>query len=236
MYINLNQVNNPYINKKKKGYHMKLKKREFSLIFVIAAVCFVVILFMAIYGSIHTASGSVEDIAGKIVRFHVIANSDSLEDQDVKLKVKEAVIEFVQKETKDFKDVEQTKNFLIHNTEHIIKIAEETLKQNNFDYTVKANLTKCYFPIKSYGDAVFPAGQYQAYRIEIGKAQGKNWWCVLYPPLCFIDASTGVLPADSKDDLQQVLGDDNYQTVCPDSDTKVHFRFKFLTFLNGLFE
>ena len=87
--------------------------------------------------------------------------------------------------------------------------------------------------MKSYADVTFPPGEYEAFRIDIGDAEGRNWWCVLYPPLCFVDAVYGELPKESKEQLKNVLTDDEYNAI-----TKVRYkyRFKYLTFLNGLFK
>ena len=87
--------------------------------------------------------------------------------------------------------------------------------------------------MKSYADVTFPPGEYEAFRIDIGDAEGRNWWCVLYPPLCFVDAVYGELPKESKEQLKNVLTDDEYNSI-----TKVRYkyRFKYLTFLNGLFK
>jgi len=214
----------------------KLKNHEFSILTVIGGICLLAIIFTVVLGSFSTATGNAEDISDKIIRFHVIANSDSKEDQAVKLKVKEAVIEYVQKETKDFTNVEETRAFLLHNTSTILEVAKDTLQKDGFDYEVNAELMNCYFPVKSYGDAIFPAGEYEAYRIELGEAKGQNWWCVLYPPLCFIDVSSGVLPDSSKEQLEDAVGEENYNAICSNSDNNVKFRFKYLSFLNGLFD
>ena len=94
---------------------------------------------------------------------------------------------------------------------------------------VSVYFENCYFPMKSYGDMTFPPGEYEAFRIDIGEASGRNWWCVLYPPLCFVDAVYGVVPDESKDELKNVLTEDEYRVV---SGEKVQYRFKYLKFLN----
>lgn len=185
-------------------------------------------------------------IADKIVRFHVLANSDSENDQAVKLKVKDAVVEYVQKEGGNFGSVSEAKEFLQSHTTEILELAESVLSENGFSYGASAELTTCYFPVKAYGDAVFPAGYYEAYRIVLGKGEGQNWWCVMYPALCFIDTSTGFLPDYAKQNLEEIVGADSFSIICPEPedttptqempDTEVKFAFRYLTFLNGLFE
>ena len=93
----------------------------------------------------------------------------------------------------------------------------------------------CYFPVKTYGDITFPAGYYNAVNIRIGASNGKNWWCVLYPPLCFVDAVHGVVPDQSKKQLEQILGYQDYQALIygiHDDSYQVTYKFRFLTFLN----
>ena len=89
-----------------------------------------------------------------------------------------------------------------------------------------------YFTTRQYGDLSLPAGNYDAVRILLGDGGGKNWWCVLYPPLCFVDTSYGVLPDTSKDTLKNILTEDEYNAI---TNTRVEYRCKYLTFLNRLF-
>lgn len=183
----------------------------------------------------HTkASETQRNIANKIIRFHVIANSDSEEDQNLKLSVKEAVITYASPLLENSKDINETREILAENTEEIISIANGVIENHGYSYGVKAYFTTSYFPTKSYGDVTFPSGKYEAYKIEIGESKGKNWWCVMYPPLCFIDASHGVLPDSSKETLKNVLDDEEYESITINNYAKkdLKFRFKYLTFLN----
>lgn len=177
-----------------------------------------------------------ENIATKIIRFHVIAHSDSQEDQSLKMKVKEAVLKYISPILSNSKDITETRKLLTDNTDAIVSIAQDTIIQNGYNYTVKASLTNCYFPTKTYGDVTFPPGDYEAYKIEIGNSCGSNWWCVMYPPLCFIDASHGILPDSSKNTLKNILNDEEYDSITINnySDKQIKFKFKYLTFLNKL--
>lgn len=177
-----------------------------------------------------------EDIATKIIRFHVLANSDSEEDQALKLKVKEAVINYISPYFEGNLELEDTKKILNDHNEEIIDIANKVISQNGYDYIATTSITKCYFPIKSYGDVTLPAGDYEAFRIEIGNASGKNWWCILYPPLCFVDVTYGIVPDSSKQLLQNILDEDEYDAITASSEDNVEYGFKFLTFLNDLFQ
>lgn len=175
-----------------------------------------------------------KDIAGKILRFHVIANSDSDEDQALKLKVKEAVVDYIAPYLTETMSLDETKAVIESHRETILTIADSIIKENGYNYSVTASITTCYFPIKAYGDITLPAGDYEAFRMEIGNASGKNWWCILYPPLCFVDVSYGIVPDSSKVLLQNILDEDEYNAVTEDSHTA--YSFRYLTFLNDLFQ
>lgn len=171
-----------------------------------------------------------KDIAGKIIRFHVLANSDSDEDQALKLKVKENVVKYITPLLENSEDINETRKILNEIRQEIINIAEETIKNEGYEYEVTAKITYCYFPTKAYGDVVLPPGEYEAFEIEIGEARGKNWWCILYPPLCFVDVTHGVVPDSSKQMLKNVLDEDEYEAVTNVEDN-VGYRFKVLEWL-----
>ena len=128
-----------------------------------------------------------EEIKNEIIRFHVLANSDSPEDQDLKIKVRDAIIEHVYKELESSKSIEESREYLINNKDVIEGIAKEVIISSGYNYNVNSSLLKENFPDKMYGDILFPQGEYEAFKILIGEAEGQNWWCVMFPPLCFVD-------------------------------------------------
>lgn len=174
-----------------------------------------------------------KDIAEKILRFHVIANSNLDEDQALKLKVKDAVVDYIAPYLTETMSLDETKSVINSHKDNILAVANNVVRENGYDYNVTASITTCYFPIKSYGDITLPAGDYEAFRIEIGEASGKNWWCILYPPLCFVDVSYGIVPDSSKLLLQNILDEQEYNAITEASDTE--YSFRFLTFLKNLF-
>jgi stage II sporulation protein R len=165
------------------------------------------------------------DLAKRVFRFHVLANSDSSEDQSLKMQVKEAVIAYMKRELPKSESMEQTKNWAKSNTGEIVELAERVVEENGYDYSVKAEVTTCDFPKKTYGDITFPKGEYEALRIEIGESKGQNWWCVLYPNLCFIDAVHAVVPDEGKEDLKKVLEEDTYEMVTATTRFKIGWFF-----------
>lgn len=172
------------------------------------------------------------ELAEQIIRLHVRADSDSDEAQELKMKVKSSVVAYIEPLLKDSTGIDESRQILNDNIEAIRDNALDTLLDNGCEDDVSVYFENAYFPAKSYGDVTFPPGEYEAFRIDIGKASGRNWWCVLYPPLCFVDASYGVLPDDSKQELKNILTEDEYNAITE----KQYYRFKYLKFLNFLFE
>lgn len=166
-----------------------------------------------------------EDLAREVFRFHVLANSDSDEDQKLKMQVKEAVISYMRGELPDSDNVEMTRQWASTHLDEIAMVSEEIINRAGYDYAVKTEVTTCDFPEKTYGDITFPAGEYEALRIEIGDAKGQNWWCVLYPNLCFIDAVHAVVPDEGKKELKKVLEEDTYEMVTATTRFKIGWFF-----------
>lgn len=211
---------------------MKSKKCRLLICIAIVIIVSLVIVKKEVKTDID-ACRIQESIAQNIIRFHVRANSDSDSDQQLKLKVKNEVTALLQPMLTNSDSVEQSRNIIAQHMQDIKDTALDTIHNEGYSYDVDVYFEKSYFPMKSYADVTFPPGEYEAFRIDIGDAEGRNWWCVLYPPLCFVDAVYGELPKESKEQLKNVLTDDEYNAI-----TKVRYkyRFKYLTFLNGLFK
>lgn len=165
------------------------------------------------------------ELAEEVFRFHVLANSDSVEDQKLKLKVKEEVITYMERELPHSGNVHTTKAWATKNLTNLENLAQEIILREGYEYVVKAEVTTCDFPEKTYGDITFPPGEYEALRIEIGEAKGQNWWCVLYPNLCFIDAVHAVVPEEGKKELRKVLEEDTYEMVTATTRFKIGWFF-----------
>lgn len=177
------------------------------------------ILFLFMIGAIYydyassTAAAVQEGISESLIRFHVRANSDSKSDQALKLKVKDKVIESMSELLSESESIDETRELLINNIDNIRQIAKGEIVANGESYDVNVKVDFEEFPLKTYGDIVLPPGKYEALVVEIGEAKGKNWWCVMFPPLCFVDATHGVVPDASKEQLKGVLSDEEYLTV-----------------------
>ncbi len=171
-----------------------------------------------------------EGIAGKIFRLHVVANSDKEEDQELKLDVKKTVVDYLSRRLGSGADLEETREYVLENLPEIEQAALKTIEEQGKDYPISAVVEKTYFPDKTYGDCTFPAGEYEALNIRIGKGEGKNWWCVLYPSLCFIDDTWGIVSREKKEELREILTEEEFRAVLEDPEEKKKVRIGFKWF------
>ena len=163
-------------------------------------------------------------LSKEVFRFHVLADSDSDEAQRVKLKVRDKVLEYMKQTmpgNEDMVSASQTKRWAKEHLREIEDIAESVIREEGYSYRAKAEVSVSYFPDKRYGDITFPQGYYEALRIKLGKAKGHNWWCVLYPNLCFTSATCAVVDEEGKEELKEVLTDEEYEMVTAASDFKI---------------
>ena len=171
-----------------------------------------------------------QGIAGEVFRLHVIANSDTEKDQELKLKVKTRIVEYLKEILGDDAGLEETKEAVLTHLTEIEQEAENLIEEQGFDYPVEVVVEKTYFPEKTYGDCTFPAGEYEALKVKIGSAKGQNWWCVLYPSLCFLDDTYGIVTEEKKEDLKEVLTAEEFPEILGDSREKQKLRFGFRWF------
>jgi stage II sporulation protein R len=141
----------------------------------------------------------------KFVRFHVIANSDSPEDQRIKLMVRDRVLKDIGPKLENCKTKAESEYIINQNIETIKKIAEDELKDNGVDSKVAVSLGKSIFPAKIYSGVMVPEGEYDALKVIIGDGEGKNWWCVMFPPLCFIDVTKGITSEEAEHILKKAI-------------------------------
>lgn len=174
-----------------------------------------------------------EGIAQKVLRFHVIANSDSEEDQQLKLKVKDALVKSLAPELQKLDDITLVRAAVKDRMAEIEQTAAAIIKQQGYSYPVTVTLEKCYFPLKVYGAYTFPPGYYEALRVRIGNAAGKNWWCVMFPPLCFVDETYSIVDENSKEKLMSLLSDKEYDEIVSGK-TPVKIKFKLVEKIKDL--
>ncbi len=196
------------------------------------AVCLAAAACILLSTTIQTRSLQ-QGMAQKVLRFHVLANSDSQADQELKLKVRDQVGTLMAEKLKNAETLEESTQVVKQNLDAIESCAETTIQKEGYAYPVTAKLERCNFPEKTYGAYTFPGGDYEALRVVVGSGQGHNWWCVMYPNLCFADSMYEVDPS-SGEKLREVLDPEEYASVLQQGNYKV--RFKMLGFLNRVLE
>lgn len=207
----------------------KLKKAGF-----VSAVLFVCGL-MYFYGKATDEQKMQREIAKEVIRLHVVANSDSGEDQKLKLEVKEEILSLLREQMREDQTVTAAQQTIRDHLDEIEEAAGRYIRDRGYDYPVKAELGTCYFPVKEYGDLTFPAGEYKALKVNIGKSEGKNWWCVMYPTLCFVDSTYQVVPDESKEKLKDNLTEEEYDSLLSGGED-VEYGFKIIDVISGIFK
>lgn len=197
-------------------------------------IVFTLFAFFVFISAISYVNAVSEDLSNSVFRLHVIANSDTAEDQELKYKVRDKVLEYMNKISSDCSSKEDVISIAYKYQDEFKKIAEEVIKENGFNYTVNIKIGNFAFPTKTYGDISFPAGNYDALRIEIGEAEGQNWWCVMFPPLCFVDVTSGVVPDESKEVIKENLNEEEYSLISDNQSSDIKFKFSLVEFFKGI--
>lgn len=193
-------------------------------------ICILFISFVLVTATSY-ANSIFNDLSTNIFRLHIIANSDSSEDQLLKLKIRDSIINYMKIATKNANSKEEIINFCKNNLNELKNIAVQVIKENGYEYDVNIEIGNFYFPTKDYANISLPAGNYDALRIKIGNATGKNWWCSLFPPLCFVDISSGVLEDENSKVLKENLNSEEYSLITNTSD-EMKLKFKIIEIIN----
>ena len=165
------------------------------------------------------------DIADNTFRLHILANSDSDADQALKLKVRDKMLSYTAELFRDAPDKETSMQAVGQHLREIAEVACDEVRANGYDYPVKAEITRMYFSTRHYDGYTLPAGMYDALRLSIGKAEGHNWWCVMYPSLCLSSAT------EREERAKKVYSEEEYHEVTDDS---VAYKFKLVEWFEEL--
>lgn len=202
----------------------------------IAIIALPLLFLYTLICSTYYVTAISSDLCESVFRLHIIANSDSVEDQNLKYKVRDNVIAYMNTLCSNTSSKEEVISIANEHLEDFKKIAIDTIKANGFNYEPEVEINNVFFPTKTYGDLSLPEGYYDALRIKIGNASGQNWWCVMFPPLCFVDVSTGIVPEESKELIKENLSDEEYNLICTgnnsESNSDIKFKFKIVELLN----
>ena len=190
----------------------------------ILTLCIAVIVIFISFGllPIH----GEDEIYDNVIRLHVIANSDSYEDQDLKLKVRDSVLEIVNGicDDKEIKDNKSAKKVIEQNLDIITETARQRVLSEGYDYKVDVQFLEENYPTKNYESVAFPSGKYLSLQVLIGEADGANWWCVLFPPLCLSAASE----INEAEFIKIGFTGEQYRMITDSSNAKYNVRFKIL--------
>lgn len=196
-------------------------------------VLLLLILFIFI-SAISYVSAVSNNIANGVFRLHVIANSDSPEDQNLKYIVRDELIKYMNTLAKDCTSEQEVIEIAQNNISNFENIAKKTIQDNGFNYNVTVEIGNFDFPTKTYGDITLPAGTYDSLKIKIGKSEGQNWWCVMFPPLCFVDVTTGIVPEESKKEMKEAMPEEEYSLISNTNNSEVNFKFKLIEFFENI--
>lgn len=201
-------------------------KKNLKMVMVLTFLLFIYTSICAFSYANHVSY----DIAQSVFRLHVLANSDSEEDQNLKYIVRDNLLNYMNSICGNCTSKEEAIANVLENKDKFEQIAIQTIQEQGYDYNVKINIGNFEFPTKNYGDISLPAGYYDALRVEIGEAKGQNWWCVMFPPLCFVDISSGVVPDESKELMENNMSSEEFALVSDKSNDEIKFKFKLLEF------
>ena len=188
-------------------------------ILILSLIAIISIMTISISGEVKKISAASEDYKDKLIRFHVIANSDSEEDQNLKLKVRDAIINYLQPKLLESESIEESELIIKKEYDELEKISKNIILENGYDYDVKVGI------------------DYKALRIIIGEGKGKNWWCVMFPPLCFVDEQKGIIDKETDDKLREVLTEEEYELISQKTSKqvdRVQIKFKIVEIIQDI--
>lgn len=215
-------------------YEIRRKKQE-KICLMIACLLSLILTYGIVEQRMEVVhaqmEGTQKTLAKEVFRFHVIAESDSEKDQAVKLKVRDRVLSYMKSHMKmdgygdNVRNAKATKAWVKAHKKELEQAANRVLKKEGVSYCARAEVTTCYFPEKWYGDVCFPEGNYEALRLKLGSGKGHNWWCVLYPSLCFTNVTCAVVDEEGKKELKEALSAEEYEMVTATSEFKIKWFF-----------
>ncbi len=215
-----------------------MKSRQFT--FIILSILLILLNFG---GTVHSRKDTVlPELSEKLLRFRVLANSDSTADLFQKNKVSEELASLLRPILSECSSKTEAQNAVSRNLPEIETAAAAFVSQYGADYPVSCTLTKHSFPLKVYQDLTFPAGSYDTLLVTIGEGNGSNWWCLAYPPLCFAEEAYVTVPEQTENTLQSILSERSWRAISgqtkkqqSESPERPGFCFRLLPFLNHLF-
>lgn len=199
----------------------------FQSILAILLIFFSVLLLLPDRFFSAKPSSSPLSLEDRILRLHILAAGNDTFSQEVKLHVRDAVLSHIRDTVEDASTAKEAEDALYPLLPEIVETANRTLAAYGVSYRASAEITTEYFPIKQYGSLLLPPGEYRALRIVLNEGEGTNWWCMLYPSLCFTEGITATLPEEEKEELRGLLDEDEFDTLFPQKKAKLKISFRF---------
>ncbi|MDR1392012.1 MAG: stage II sporulation protein R [Clostridiales bacterium] len=201
------------------------------------SICtFFFILILITTAFITYAKNVEKNLSEKFLRLHIIANSNSKEDQELKIKIRDKILDETKKWFITCKNANDSLEIINKNIDKISEITKEEIKKEGYCYDIQAVIGNFLFPTKSYKNIILPAGKYKALKIKIGDAKGENWWCVLFPPLCFINGFDTKLPLEEENQLKTNISENQYELITENEEiSTIKIKFKIIELLAPLF-
>lgn len=191
-----------------------------------------ILFFVYIFLSAKSYSSFLEeDLSNEILRLHIVANSNSAEDQYLKLQIRDNILTFISSFYSSNMNKADVISLLLEKEQKIKEIIQTTISKNGYDYSFSFSITNCSFPTKNYGNITLPLGNYDCLNIELGSSSGENWWCVMFPPAC-IESSTAILDTTSAELLNQNLNSETYNII-QSQRSSYKIKFKILEIFNS---
>ncbi|WP_243447555.1 stage II sporulation protein R [Clostridium tetani] len=209
-----------------------MKNKLFAIITI-----FIFFIFLNL-GQPQKFSKKDNDLSERLIRFHVLANSDLEEDQKLKVEVKNSVLEYIYPKLSNSNNINESRRILMENTKGMENVAKDVISKKGYNYDLKLELTHDNFPIKTYGNITLPQGNYEAFRIIIGEGKGKNWWCVMFPPLCFVDVTKGEVAYEETERVMKTYLEEKEDIIEDDiiDNDKIEFKFKIVEVIKDIFK
>ncbi len=203
----------------------RLGSRQFWIRNLAAMAAFTVLTALAL--RIHMDQmeerAAQEELSGSVIRFHVLADSDREKDQELKLAVRDALLACMEVLLEGAGSLEEARQCLAGNLDVLKQEAEQTVQEAGSGERVSLALTREEFPVRVYGDYRFPAGEYETLQVKLGSGKGRNWWCLLFPSLCFRDSLHPVLAGKEERKLKYILSDETYDRILQKDKVSIGF-------------
>lgn len=204
------------------------KTNKLLICTTVAIAVFLIVGFFPVHGE--------SKIYDTVVRLHVLANSDSEQDQALKLEVRDEIIKIISPSVENCHSIEEAIAAIGSVMDDIQTKAEEVVSKRGYDYAVSIKIGKEHYPTKEYESCCFPAGEYVSLQVLLGEAEGQNWWCCLFPPLCLSAASEQARLDNEDAFISAGLNADQYKIITDSDKTKYKVRFKILEVIEGIFK